>query len=500
MAEEFVAAPAKTQAEIDEEEKTEAHRAWIFRHLGKDYMPWQPGMPLLQPWPWSKPAPAIPIAPPMPPAKRPDPKWAAQQAQRDLARDLWVESLIERAEALQLDSPDVQELKASELTAYLHRKKVRQAEIAAEEDRLFLKAEKMVADQAEMDMLMEEAAEESLLRLEARNAVAEEEYLRQAAEEARSRAIAEEAAMQARYQQEAREQLQAETAAAEEQAEAEVAAAAKLAETEAAAPLKQAEVEAAEVEKQRQTLIRPLEPKWEARIKAAMDSNNDRAVIVKTVNGTELSRKDFASLLPKRGETKASGWLNDEIVNAFFASIVAEKKEQTGWKKGMVPAYQALNTAWYTNYKNGGVAALKTWTRRLGIKGPKLLEAEKLYLPVTTGAHWMLLVVSPQAKTIEYLDSLPSSTRGRPFFRIAREFLAMELGAKAYVAADWTESAVHSSVQDNLDDCGAFACLNGLASAKGADFADVAAEKMQDGRRMIGAILINGGFHGDWKL
>jgi Ulp1 family protease len=67
----------------------------------------------------------------------------------------------------------------------------------------------------------------------------------------------------------------------------------------------------------------------------------------------------------------------------------------------------------------------------------------------------------------------------------------MELG-NAYVADDWTEVIGQSSAQDNMDDCGVFTCLNGLASAKGREFTEVNPDRMPLARRMIAAVLLSG--------
>ena len=139
------------------------------------------------------------------------------------------------------------------------------------------------------------------------------------------------------------------------------------------------------------------------------------------------------------------------------------------------------------------------WSRRKGIKGEKLLKADKIFFPINTGAHWMMLVLSPQDKKIDFLDSLDSGVTSsrRNFMSKAREWLKMELG-KAYKAEEWTESDVVSSQQTNGNDCGAFACFNALASASGKEYGEVLAKDMQNGRRVMGAALL--GFHGAFDV
>lgn len=249
---------------------------------------------------------------------------------------------------------------------------------------------------------------------------------------------------------------------------------------------------------EKQQLIRPLEQKWVDSIRDAM-SKSDRSVVATSVEGIEITRRDLGTLLADPGVDSATGWLNDEIVNAWFSTIVQRRLEQDGYVKGPnnVPAYAAYNTAWVTTFKDRGVAGLKTWSRRKGIAGAKLLQAAKIFFPINAGAHWTLVIISPQARTIEYLDSLHGSPA--KWFAAARAWLAMELGS-AYDPAAWSDVPARSSAQDNSNDCGAFACFNALAAAKGAPYAAVTAAKMQDARRLMGAILLNGGFKGDFEL
>ncbi|KAF2488169.1 hypothetical protein BDY17DRAFT_244578 [Neohortaea acidophila] len=233
-----------------------------------------------------------------------------------------------------------------------------------------------------------------------------------------------------------------------------------------------------------------------------MAAKSKDTVVATTVDGTEISRHDLESLIRKPG-VKSQPWLNDEIVNGIMAAIVGRKLEQTGWAKGSktAPAYAYLPSMWYSNYqKPGGVNNIASWTRRRGIKGAKLLEAEKVFFPVNTGVHWMLLIISPQARTIEFLDSFNFGLHSKAWmFQIAREWLAMELEGK-YVAEEWTELASESCPQSNSDDCGAFTCFNALAAGKGLGFEAVGGGHMADARKMLAAVLVNGGFKGDFEL
>ncbi|KAK4544959.1 hypothetical protein LTR36_003864 [Oleoguttula mirabilis] len=394
-----------------------------------------------------RPAPSVQLVQ-LPAYARPQRKYEDREA-HEAARDKEINDLCVRAQKVALDTPAVFALKNS----YRRNKWLAEIERAEKAERVRAEAEKVEKERAEK--LEKE-------RTEQRRVEAEE-------------AKAQEAAIQAQLEEEAR--IQDERQAEEASKKAEEAA--KLA---------------------RHELIRPLDLEWDTKVKEAMQVKSDRHVMVTSTDGVSLTKHDFESLLPAAGQTHASAWLNDEIVNAWFSAIVETKAKQTGYDSKnakSVPAVAAFQTGWHTTYKSKGINGIARWSRRMGVKGDKLLSAEKIIFPINTGAHWMLLLISPQAKTIEYLDSLCGT--GKAYFKVAREWLALELGVK-YDADEWQELKTRSSLQSNTDDCGAFTCLNGLAAAKGRSFSDVQAEKMQHGRRMMGAVLLNGGFHGDWEL
>lgn len=326
---------------------------------------------------------------------------------------------------------------------------------------------------------------------------AEEEAARIAAVEALARKEAEEAELVHRAAQEAEEEA-ARLKAAEEEA-----AKLKAEEDALAAAAQDSEVKALREPDpewiKKQQLVRPLDPYWDDRVKTAMATADRNTPLAQTLDGSAITRHDLGSLLPQEGTSDdKSGWLNDQIVNAMFTAIVQRKAEQTHFVKGQVPAFETYHSGWYTTYKKSGANGLARWSRRKGIAGPKLLQAEKIFLPINQGGHWQLLVISPTARTIEFFCSL--NFKPDKYFKCAREWLEMELGAKHYVASEWTESPLRSNKQANQDDCGVFTILNGLAAAKGHPHDDVRAGKMGEARRMVAAILLNEGVSGDWEL
>ncbi|OQO05662.1 hypothetical protein B0A48_09754 [Cryoendolithus antarcticus] len=232
-----------------------------------------------------------------------------------------------------------------------------------------------------------------------------------------------------------------------------------------------------------------VEAMTELRTKLANNRPNNT---INTIGGFVLKRSTYDRVLSTVDGT--GSWLDDEAVNAWFRCLVDANNE--GWAKGSGRAapYATFNTAWYKTVAEKGVQGIKTWGRRQGIDGPKLLDCESLFLPINTGAHWTLLIINGKARTYEYLDSLSGSSDRA--FKITKEYLAMHLGPE-YKVQEW--NALHRSrsrQQSNMSDCGVFTCFNGLASARNVNYNRLYPGAMGQAREMMAIVLNNGGFAG----
>jgi sentrin-specific protease 1 len=214
-----------------------------------------------------------------------------------------------------------------------------------------------------------------------------------------------------------------------------------------------------------------LPPELDQKVTEVLNITNPGRAIVKSPEGNDLTRKDFATLLHsanyRTGEPE--GWLNDEIINGFFTALCNGMNDKAGHTKGKVPPYASYITGWYSSVTKNGIKAIERWSRRKGIKGDKLLQCKRIFFPVNPGNHWSLLVICPDIHTIEYLDSLDTgysdhNRKSARYIRLARQWLEMELGNQ-YVVDEWTDVDRRSAIQNNGSDCGVFTCLNGFASA-----------------------------------
>jgi hypothetical protein len=237
-------------------------------------------------------------------------------------------------------------------------------------------------------------------------------------------------------------------------------------------------------------LIKPVSDTVAESIDKAMSIANPSRQVATLLDGSGLSKYDLERVVSNGGRGTSS-WLNDNAVNGWFKAIVERKKDEVGYKKNSstAPPFAAMNSAWLDNVQKKGMKSISRWSKRMDVSGAKLLQSERIFFPINSGSHWTLLVISPQDRQISFLDSLGG--QGPRYIEHARDWLAMELG-DAYLPDEWSEVVGQSSAQGNMDDCGVFTCLNGLASARGREFTEVNHDRMPLARRMIAGVLLSG--------
>lgn len=244
-------------------------------------------------------------------------------------------------------------------------------------------------------------------------------------------------------------------------------------------------------------MIQPLDAKWEQIVQNAMATPSMQEMLATTSNGTKLTRRDLGTLKVVKGRDPSHGWLNDEIISACLQQVVEYGLEASNHKVGETPKYFAFNTFFYTNLREKGAQSVKRWATRAKIGKENLLKVERVFIPVHSGAHWTLLVVSPIAHTIEYFDSLGGPAR--PYILNAKAWLREELG-KLFKEEEWTVPTGNFGVgpqQSNSSDCGVFTCTNARMVVLGVDPMAYDGSDMELQRTRMVAELLNGGLKGD---
>ncbi|KAF2857661.1 hypothetical protein K470DRAFT_199009, partial [Piedraia hortae CBS 480.64] len=195
---------------------------------------------------------------------------------------------------------------------------------------------------------------------------------------------------------------------------------------------------------------------------------------------------------PSAGQSPPRGKISARLIDAFLSTLVDRRKTRDGWKKGSkdAPALAAFTSDWLPAYRKMGVSTFGRTTRGLGTQGQRLLQAQRVFFPVQgEDGHWSLLIVLPQARTIEYLDS--RGGRSPELMTIAREWLRGELGARNFIESEWTDLSSQSMRESDAADHGLFVCFNALAASLGRSYTEVNACRMSTARRHLGILILN---------
>ena len=258
---------------------------------------------------------------------------------------------------------------------------------------------------------------------------------------------------------------------------------------------KEAEQKAKEEEERRKAgmlrkplgpVISPLLEEWDRKVDHVMGPNGLKTKI-DTGGNIILSRADLDRLLPG---PNGSAWLNDDIINAYLNSIVEAGQKDRRQRRSEAPKVAALSTFWYAKIVKDGPESTGRWTRRAGINGAKLLNVERLFIPINLGnAHWTLCVVSPTSKSIDYYDSLGGS--GRTVIKNILKWLTVELPDEDL--ATWRTDEHSEPAQANMSDCGVFTITTSLMIMRGVDPTAYTADLIPIQRRRIVGEFLNGG-------
>lgn len=241
--------------------------------------------------------------------------------------------------------------------------------------------------------------------------------------------------------------------------------------------------------------IAGLSDKWIEKVEYTVKHGDQR---------TGLKAGDFARVAPHRTHgASRDNWLNDETINEYLKIVAAHGDDATAkkaaddaTKEGKKATYKKTHHAFasffYTNLLDPkkDVAMCKRWAKRAKIDGKKLLDTKFVFIPINSGAHWTLVVVSGVNRTITYYDSLGG--KGAPKMQEILRWVAGELGDD-FVAADWQMVDGVSGRQNNSDDCGVFTITNARSLMLGEEpEKSFGPDKVRFQRERIVAEIVNG--------
>ncbi|KAK0626288.1 hypothetical protein B0T14DRAFT_509628 [Immersiella caudata] len=245
----------------------------------------------------------------------------------------------------------------------------------------------------------------------------------------------------------------------------------------------------------RAPLITNISPEWEEKVIEAQYQVSATTKICKIPDGTDLCRRDFAEML-----LPPTAWLNDNVIVGSFDYIARYVNEKAGVTQKVNPKCSALTSFFYNRLLSNGSNSCGRMARNVGIKKANFFDIETILIPICQDSHWTLAVVRPQRRSISHLDSMLGGRGHAKVKAIIRDWVKTVL-EEQFVESDWTPVDFDAPRQTNGWDCGVFAITNGICLALGINPMDAyAANQLTLQRQRLAAVLINGGFTGEFSL
>ncbi|KAF2999176.1 hypothetical protein E8E14_004863 [Neopestalotiopsis sp. 37M] len=242
----------------------------------------------------------------------------------------------------------------------------------------------------------------------------------------------------------------------------------------------------------RAPVIININGKWEDRVQSTK-STALKPIKTCPPEPLEFGQRDFLRLVPDRV------WLNDSCIQAAtqYAADYINRAAGVTLKKD-TPKCVALNSFFWNSLVSSGVSGKERMLKRVwGLTPQNFLDVESLIIPINAHQHWTFVFVRPQRREIAYVDSFQSQDQNRIDKVLA--FVAAFLGP-LFKEDEWKQVSFRVPVQSNSYDCGMFVITNSLLLSLGLDPSGYREIDMVRQRINIAAMIINGGYHGDFDL
>ncbi|KAH8897829.1 hypothetical protein GQ53DRAFT_818091 [Thozetella sp. PMI_491] len=242
----------------------------------------------------------------------------------------------------------------------------------------------------------------------------------------------------------------------------------------------------------RNVIVTALDDEWDAKVDE-ISTKDYHTVQAQSLDGTGLTRRDFEMLLHPQG------WLNDNSIIGGVLAVAEYVNRVAGAPKDS-PKCAAFNSYFYPRILSHGPASLDRLMKRAKVSAENFLSIDTILVPICRGNHWTLAVVRPTCRTITHIDSMRGGGGDETVVNNLRDWVSATL-ADQFVEADWDAARYECPLQTNGWDCGVFTITNAVCLALGVKpIAAYGAEQLTLQRRRLAAVLLNGGFSGNFSL
>lgn len=240
-------------------------------------------------------------------------------------------------------------------------------------------------------------------------------------------------------------------------------------------------------------MIGPITEEWQTKV-MGIASAGPNVELAKTLEGQILTRRDFEEkLLP------ATAWLNDNVITGSIL-YVGEYVNGKAGATAQDPRCATFTSYFWPRLESAGPAQCGRLMRRAGVRKDNFLNIDSILIPICSGNHWTLAVVLPSRRRVLHMDSLRGGHGNPDVTRRILEWVKVTLDDQ-FVEGEWEVVDLDGPLQRNGWDCGVFTITNGLCLALGLDPNEsYTAQQLTLQRHRLAAVLLNGGFKGDFDL
>ncbi|KAK8093680.1 hypothetical protein PG997_000365 [Apiospora hydei] len=244
--------------------------------------------------------------------------------------------------------------------------------------------------------------------------------------------------------------------------------------------------------KPKRNWITDLSEEWEQRVAESMKKSN---ITCSPPEAVTMTPRDFNRMIPD------GQWLNDSCVQAALTELATAVNKSAGLVlKQDTPKCVALGTFFWTTLRDKGPENKERMMKRTwGMTPLNFLDIETIIMPINESSHWTFILIRPQRREVAYIDSFGGKGEQKVFKALG--FIEVFLGPARWKSNEWNVlDDLHVPSQHNGYDCGMFVITNSIFIALGLDPNTYSEAELPLQRRRIAAVLLNGGFKGDFSL
>lgn len=238
--------------------------------------------------------------------------------------------------------------------------------------------------------------------------------------------------------------------------------------------------------------ITDLSEEWDQKVDESMTRSN---VTCAPPEAVTMTPRDFNRMIPD------GQWLNDSCVQAALTELATAVNKSAGRVlKQDTPKCVALGTFFWTTLRDKGPENKERMMKRTwGMTPLNFLDIDTIIMPINESSHWTFILIRPKRREVAYIDSFGGN--GTQKVKKALGFIEVFLGPARWEPKEWRVlNDLHVPSQHNSWDCGMFVITNSIFIALGLDPNTYSEAELPLQRRRIAAVLLNGGFKGDFNL